>query len=516
VRPSEYEIRQGDALDVLRRLPDGIAQTCITSPPYYGLRDYGHDEQLGQERTVGEYVERLVEVLEQVGRVLRPDGTLWLNLGDSYATNITAGKPAQTGLSAAADRHAPHRRRARNRSAKIADYPGKRVPPGFKPKDLLGVPWRVAFALQDAGWWLRAAIIWDKPNPMPESVEDRPTSSSEMLFLLARSEVYFYDVDGYREPFADERQGRDRGTAGRERNRGGRTDDFTNPSGIDPSRHGGRQLRNVWRIPTVPFPGAHFAVFPPELPRRCVLLGSSPRACERCGAPWRRIVRRRRLLDGEPVTGSWEARDGGARMGGEGVGHWRFTSETHELGWRPTCTCGAPPGVKPGDLDEIDSPTGDGEALDPTLDVGRKGLARPRTGDGGTRIMTRWEQRPHARQLGGSPHRAEMEAEAGPDTFAHYLRTDPAGARPPRHGLLEVWRERGWVEPVEPPPSWWDEDDAGRCLVLDPFAGAGTTGLVAVDEGRDFMGVEINSEYAQMARERIGERAAAPRFEFLT
>lgn len=494
MRPPDFEVLDGGAREVLGGLPAGSFQTCITSPPYYGLRDYGHGEQLGMEPTLGEYVANLVEVFEQVRRVLRDDGTLWLNLGDSYASR---------GSSVRTD----------NRAGYAEGDRARRYTPELKDKDLMGVPWRVAFALQDAGWYLRKEIIWAKPNPTPESVRDRPTSSHETVFLFAKCPRYFYDDQGFREPSVSERpsgNGYQRQEQVSHEGRGMRN---------APNRWelaDTRNARDVWTIPTVPFPGAHFAVFPPELPRRCIALGSSPRACDRCRAPWVRVLERRRLLDGELVAGTWntDTRPEAARIKADGLGHGRFNSEARTLGWRPTCACGAPEGVEPGDLDEIATPAGPGGEGDPTVFVGRGGLARPRGPHGGTRPMTRWEQRHIARQLAGSPHLEQMAEEAGRETIAHYLRTDLNGARAVRPALLESWVDREWVRRVEPPAAWWNED-ANRCRVLDPFAGAGTTGLVAVDNGRDFVGVELNPEYAEMARDRIGASAQAPRLEFL-
>jgi DNA modification methylase len=499
MRPPTFDVLEGDAVEVLRGLPAGIAQTCVTSPPYFGLRDYGEDGQIGLEPTLGEYLARLADVFAEVHRVLRPDGTLWLNLGDSYADDSKWGG-ASGGKNASGKTGGEGFRRRRQT--------------GIPAKNLIGVPWRVAFALQDAGWILRKAIVWHKPNPTPEAVRDRPTSAHEYIFLFAKQRSYHYDLKGFREPSVSQtpsgngykreaRIGHD-GQGGRE------SDDRWQLTDS-------RQARDVWTIPTVPFPDAHFAVFPPELPRRCIALGTSPRACPGCGSPWRRLTERQRLLDGEPVTGSWEGDDTGRRIGAQGVGHWRFTTRVRTLGWHPTCSCGAPAGVRARDLEEVLSPVGQGDDLDPSIEVGRAGLARPRNGEGATRAMTRWEQRHIAAQLAASPDRSTMRDEAGADTFAHYLRTDLSGARAPRAVLLDRWRERGWLPPATPPvpPPWWREEDASRCLVLDPFVGSGTTGRVAIDEGRDFIGVELSPKFARMARERIRDGAAAPRLEML-
>lgn len=497
--PPTFEIREGDAVDVLRHVPAAIAQACVTSPPYFGLRDYGHDGQIGMEDTVGAYVERLVEVFEEVRRVLRPDGTLWLNLGDSYANDQKWGGATSGRHPAAIQATQPGYRRRRST--------------GLKPKDLIGVPWRVAFALQDAGWWLRKAIVWDKPNPMPESIADRPTSSHELVFLLAPSAEYFYDVHGYREP----------------------TTSLT-PSGNSYARpervaHNGmgdrgsadrwqlqatRQMRDVWRIPTVPFPGAHFAVFPPELPRRCIRLGTSPYACADCGAPRIRLVERD-ILPARVAALVPEVTEAGNGRNGRDSDSFGNRITTRTIGWRPSCACGAPAGVQPGDLDVIASPSDhedDFAEPDPSLFVGRAGLARPRRAEP-PREMTRFEQRAIAQQLRHLPEdvRDTLAAEVGREAWAHYLRTDRAGARPVPPGILERWTAAGHVQAVEPPAAWWEADDTARGLVLDPFAGAGTTGLVAVEEGRDFLGVELSPEYAELARERIAPSANALRLD---
>ena len=178
------KIIQGDVIETLRSLPDGIVHTCVTSPPYWGLRDYGIPGQIGLEKTPEEYIEKIVEVFREVRRVLRDDGTLWLNLGDSYARNggkngqYNAGKTAKVGST--------------KRRVQLGNY---RVPDGLKEKDLVGIPWRVAFALQADGWYLRSDIIWHKPNAMPESVKDRPTKAHEYIFLLSKSPKYYYDAE---------------------------------------------------------------------------------------------------------------------------------------------------------------------------------------------------------------------------------------------------------------------------------------------------------------------------------
>lgn len=253
----------GDCRDTLRSLPDACVQTCVTSPPYYGLRDYGADGQIGLERSPAEYVAAMVEVMREARRVLRDDGTLWLNIGDSYAQQ--GGRGAQGSTS---------QRTGRSNVAAQMRRGNMKAPVGFKPKDLLGIPWRLAFALQDDGWWLRSDIVWAKPNPMPESVLDRPTRAHEFVFLLTKRARYFYNR--FREPFADSRNGSPGGTKPAERNVGGRTDGLTRPrqDWIAPEGCDGRNARDVWTLAPEPYAGAHFATMPPELARRCIRAGS--------------------------------------------------------------------------------------------------------------------------------------------------------------------------------------------------------------------------------------------------
>jgi DNA modification methylase len=253
------DILHGDCREVLATLPAESVQCCVTSPPYWGLRDYGVPGQLGLEKTPDEYVAKMVEVFRAVRRVLRDDGTLWLNLGDSYAggngvgrndagRNFTGGGGNKLG-SGNPGRQGTHERLT-----------------GLKPKDLVGIPWRVAFALQADGWYLRSDIIWHKPNPMPESVTDRPTKAHEYVFLLSKAERYYYDADAVREPHAEPRAvgrlTRAQASLGDSRARERR---FPNPSG--------RNRRSVWTVATRPYKGAHFATFPPKLIEPCILAG---------------------------------------------------------------------------------------------------------------------------------------------------------------------------------------------------------------------------------------------------
>lgn len=254
-------ILHGDALEVLRTLPDGFVHTCVTSPPYWGLRDYGVEGQIGLEPTPEEYVERLVEVFREVRRVLRDDGTLWLNLGDSYAANVKA-RDKQFGNSEF---------NTNRPSRKLTKLPPRSISGMLKPKDLVGIPWRVAFALQEDGWYLRSDIIWHKPNAMPESVKDRPTKAHEYIFLLAKSEKYYYDYEAILEDFADERKGNP-GKYKRRKVVANRNDPGFSMWNED-GRAKGRNKRTVWSVSTKPFRGAHFAVFPPDLIEPCILAG---------------------------------------------------------------------------------------------------------------------------------------------------------------------------------------------------------------------------------------------------
>lgn len=216
---------EGDALTVLRRLPSSSVRCVVTSPPYWGLRDYGIDEQIGLETTMHQFLHRLVSIFSEVKRILTDDGTLWLNIGDGY----TSGNRGYR----ATDKKNPARA--------MSSRPD--TPEGLKPKDLIGIPWRLAFALQDDGWYLRSDIVWNKPNAMPESVKDRPTRSHEFLFMLTKSEKYYYDVEAVKE----------RADNGGLRNR-----------------------RTVWNVNTKPFSGAHFATFPPDLIRPCIQASTKP------------------------------------------------------------------------------------------------------------------------------------------------------------------------------------------------------------------------------------------------
>jgi DNA modification methylase len=396
-------ILQGDCRQLLRSIPDDSVHCCVTSPPYWGLRDYGVEPvvwgdgwlgSLGLEPTPELYIEHVVEVFREVHRVLRPDATLWLNIGDCYATG--AGRVGNhPGGGRQGERWASSNGKV-PRGIGPMTQPNRLPQPGLKPKDLVGIPWRLAFALQADGWWLRSDVVWEKPNPLPESVADRPTKAHEYLFLLAKSKRYYFDQDAVREPHQMRPQRRPRGHAKRqpgpllpEHKWQGLTRD---EPGVD-GNPAGRNIRTVWKIATQPFPGAHFAVFPENLVRPCVLAGTSERGCcSRCGAPWIRVSERSLIPQGDvsPVKVAQASDKGLGPTNGPRVTP-RGTTTSRTTSWAPSCAC-----------------------------------------------------------------------------------VDAA--------------------PV-------------RCTVLDPFAGAGTTGLVANQLGRDAILLELNPGYCEMARRRIEDDA---------
>jgi DNA modification methylase len=374
-----------DVLAGLGMLADESVQCCVTSPPYWGLRDYGVPGQIGLEPTIEEYVAKMVEVFREVRRVLRKDGVLFLNLGDSYSSGGRTSYDSDDKLP--------------NRGHSFRPGAGHQRPQNglnLKPKDLCGVPWRVALALQADGWYLRSDIIWAKPNPMPESCTDRPTTAHEHIFLLTKSAKYFYDAEAVREGFADSRNGNpgaykwsyanDPETGKGIRGGGGPSTKLQSEGWNSDGAKSGRNLRSVWTIATAPFPSAHFATFPPAIPERCIKAGTSEKGCcPKCGAPWRRVVEK----SGAVKNDNYENQKVNyTQYGGKASSTLSaIPAQSTTTGWAPTCTC----------------------------------------------------------------------------------------------------------PPAEPIP----------CTVLDPFSGAGTTGLVAAKLGRDAVLIELNPEYCEMARRRI-------------
>lgn len=256
----------GDCIEKLATLEAESIDCVVTSPPYWGLRDYGVDGQLGLEKTPELYIAHMRMVFEQVRRVLKPQGTLWLNLGDSYAAGGSGGASVKSRL---------HGGRGVGPNEKVSLMQGRslprKVPPGLKRKDLVGIPWRVAFALQSDGWYLRQDIVWHKPNPMPESVRDRCTKAHEYIFLFAKSKKYFFDIEAIKEPSVGISSERKRPSAAK--------GSFKTKGEPIPGRlpfravRDYRQKRSVWSVTSKPFKGAHFATFPPDLIEPCILAG---------------------------------------------------------------------------------------------------------------------------------------------------------------------------------------------------------------------------------------------------
>lgn len=332
------------------------------------------DDQLGLEPNPEEYVARLVVILREARRVLRLDGTLWLNLGDCYT-------------SGGRDYRAPDSKGGDSGAARGMDVRPD-TPAGLKPKDLVGIPWMVAFALRADGWYLRQENIWNKLNPMPESVLDRPTRAHETVFLLSKSRRYYYDAEAVKEPDGGKPSGN-----GFERPERISMEGRGSPEPWLPG--GGRNKRSVWTIPTRPFGEAHFATFPPDLVIPCVLAGTPPKTCAQCGAPWRRMLEATgEMIQQANGPGTIKAhRESKGKHGATSVFETGFKAERRTVGWEATCD---------------------------------------------------------------------------------------------------------------------HDDESGRPVVLDPFCGAATTGLVATQQGRNFIGIELNEDYAELGRDRIRRWEADP------
>jgi DNA modification methylase len=386
------EIIVGDCREVLRTMDAGSVQCVVTSPPYWGLRDYGVDGQLGSEATLEEFIATMVHVFREVKRVLRDDGTLWLNLGSSYATATSSGPQGSTGQRA-------------DRTFTAAGLPG-RCPPGFKPKDLINIPFYVAEALRADGWYLRSDIIWHKPNPMPESCTDRPTKAHEYVFLLTKQPRYFYDAEAVREKQGEptRRQKTFRGGCYTENATHDNSFDYTGhePYSDDVSSLSGRNKRTVWTMPKQPYSEAHFATFPEALVVPCLKAGTSAKGCcPECGKAWTRLVEK-------PSYGDWHGRKGTDDELAKGQVGKPIPDDYHRTttGWEPGCECFNPDQVCP---------------------------------------------------LGGNPDDYKFISEPVP------------------------------------------------CKVLDPFCGSGTVGVVARKLGLNFVGIELNPEYARLAERRIAD-----------
>ncbi len=366
----------GHALDVLRAMPAESVHCMVTSPPYWGLRDYGTPPvtfgdgwtgHLGLEPTPELYVAHMVEIFAEVRRVLRKDGTCWMNMGDCYAAS-GMGTQGETGQRAGREPRTPKKRRvckpgmiggADNQNKALRADEGGRCTSNLKPKDLVGQPWRLAFALQDDGWWLRQDIIWHKPTTMPESVSDRCTKAHEYIFLLTKSAQYFYDAHAIREPSSNGAHSRGNGMNPKacggspsgwdmsdsdHHQKRGRYKAKQNESFSAAVRHvvSDRNKRSVWTIVPGKYPGAHFATFPPALVEPCVLAGTSAHGCcSKCGAPYARDLELNPEYSKAVPDGWSEADDPAARRMAKGAHPARLPAKHITVGWKAACDCEA-------------------------------------------------------------------------------------------------------------------------------------------------------------------------------
>jgi len=338
---STTALYHGDSLQVLRCLPSNSVQCVVTSPPYFGLRDYGVPGQIGLEQTLDEYITTLVTVCSEVRRVLRSDGVMFLNIGDSYAGSwCEQGRPQGNGEMNGRSVASARQIAAHPKFTGMTGVRGKEK--GIKAKDLMGVPWELAFSLRSSGWYLRSEIIWSKRSPMPESVRDRPTKAHEQVFVLSKSQRYFWDVVGSQESASGKWSGGSRQKYIEDQH-------FRTKTGLDsipPVTT--RNMRSVWSLSSYPLKSAHFAAFPPELVRRCLTAGVSEKGCcSKCGKPWQRIVEKHRVPT-RPGTNSKINRasvhdvspyesQAGSVVGNRDAR--RHVTEVVTTGWHPACKC---------------------------------------------------------------------------------------------------------------------------------------------------------------------------------
>lgn len=342
-------ILTGDARRVLAQLEAGSVGMCLTSPPYFGLRNYGHADQIGLEATPEAFVHELVVVFREVWRVLRDDGVLLVNIGDSYASSGRGGNPTfATSTLRGGHANQDAARIARSRSPAA----------GMKPKDLIGIPWMLAFALRADGWYLRQEIVWSKPNTMPESVADRCTKSHESLFLLAKSDTYYFDAFAIREPASEApesvaRRGRAGGKPVGNSAMFGEAHGQSGARALPAAGTGTRNARSVWTIATKPSAVEHFATMAPALAERAIRAGSSEHGrCPACGARWVRVTRPAIAVAHTGSTRSSYAAGGNAnrlaklRQAARDLGT-EYTGDRVHVGWRPDCVCNFPAPLQP-------------------------------------------------------------------------------------------------------------------------------------------------------------------------
>lgn len=405
------DILQGDCLAALEYIPDESVHCVITSPPYWGLRDYGVSGQIGLEQSLGEHLDMMVKVFREVRRVLRKDGTLWLNYGDAYASAPNGRSAADVKAIGNDDRtfrdkpmstvgpvyrvgSPGHQSGRAGRSGNLRDFggagtngvgiPDGRVVAGgyMKPKDRMLLPARVAIALQEDGWWVRDEIVWHKPNPMPISVRDRTTPAHEMLYLLSKSNRYYYDQEAIKEPIADASKKRYAQETLNTQTGGFKQDAYESgivgqrsrsrrPAEIIKTLAGSthRNRRSVWTVPTKPFTESHFATFPPDLIEPCILAGSPEQCCSKCGAPVVRLTEKA-FIPQQDVSSEKGIRGAGTQKPLDKSSGWqgsaRGTTRVETTGWQASCRCGAPM-------------TG-GTVLDPFFGAGTTGLVAQRNG----------------------------------------------------------------------------------------------------------------------------------------
>lgn len=335
-------------------LPDKSIHCCLTSPPYFGLRDYKVKGQVGLEETPQQYVERLVGIFREVRRVLRDDGVLLLNIGDSYANKGVGPRNNERWPKQARNDHIPPRTTRQK---------------GISSKNRLGIPHRVIFALQDDGWVWRDEIVWEKPNPMPESVSDRTTRAHEFVFVLTKSGKYYWDAEAIKEESKLAGVSRKYGTAKKSERAIGVMPSGNEHPDADPVVVADKKnARSVWKITPSPYKGAHFACMPPALAERCILAGSSENGvCDACGAPYKRKITKTRLYRERPNSLT-------KRTGEDGTGNYCRNDvagvATETVGWVPTCKCGA--GVVPATI--LDNFVGSGTTVMVANRLGRNGV----------------------------------------------------------------------------------------------------------------------------------------------